>query len=154
MSGNQFQDIKVQCFKYSLQVIKFIDSIEIKRIFYSLVDPFLRSATSVGANLIEARSAHSKKDFIKFYEIALKSSNEVKYWICPLIDGFEFGKKQIIILLDEANEISMVIGSIVVKLIDIKANVIRERYVKYGSDSLDDSISSLKMLYHSDIDEN
>jgi four helix bundle protein len=66
MSEKQFQDIKVRCYRYSLQVIKFVDSIEIKRIFYSLIDQFIRSATSTGANLIEAKSAHSKKDFIKY----------------------------------------------------------------------------------------
>jgi four helix bundle protein len=154
MSEKQFQDIKIRCYKYSLQVIKFVDSIEIKRIFYSLVDQFLRSATSIGANLIEATSAHSKKDFIKFYEIALKSSNEVKYWICLLRDGFEFDKEQIKVLLNEVDEISKIIGSIVVKLKDIKSNVIKERYVKYGSNSIDDSISSFKIFYNSDNDEN
>ena len=59
-----------------------IDSIKIKTVFYSLISQLLRSATSIGANLVEARAAHSKKDFIKFYEIALKSSNETKYWLC------------------------------------------------------------------------
>ncbi|HRZ29331.1 MAG TPA: four helix bundle protein [Candidatus Paceibacterota bacterium] len=39
----------------------------------------LRSATSIGANIIEARASSSKKDFIKFYEIALKSANETIY---------------------------------------------------------------------------
>jgi hypothetical protein len=75
------------------------------------------------------------------YEIALKSSNEVKYWIFLLRDGFEFDKKQIGELLNEADEISKIIGSIVGKLKEVKSNVIKEQYVKYGSDSLDDSIS-------------
>jgi len=105
MSEKQFQDIKVRCYKYSLQVIKFIDTIEIKRIFYSLIDQFLRSATSIGANIIEAKSAHSKKDFIKFYEIALKSSNETKYWICLLRDGLELDNKHLKIFTTVQNTI-------------------------------------------------
>lgn len=69
MSEKQFQDIKVRCFNYSIQVIKFIDSIEIKRIFYSLIEQLLRSATSIGANLIEAKSAHSKKILLNFMRL-------------------------------------------------------------------------------------
>jgi four helix bundle protein len=82
MSEKKFQDIKIRCYSYSIQTIKFLDAITIKSIFHSLINQLLRSATSIGANLIEAKSAHSKKDFIKFYEIALKSANETKYWIC------------------------------------------------------------------------
>ena len=44
-----------------------------------MTDQLLRSATSIGANVVEAKSASSKRDFIKFYEIALKSANETKY---------------------------------------------------------------------------
>jgi four helix bundle protein len=35
--------------------------------------------TSIGANIIEGKSASSKKDFIRYYEIALKSANETKF---------------------------------------------------------------------------
>ena len=44
-----------------------------------MTDQLLRSATSIRANVMEAKSASSKRDFIKFYEIALKSANEIKY---------------------------------------------------------------------------
>jgi four helix bundle protein len=74
MEQKEFKDIKLRCYNFSLS-IRLIDSIDIKQIFYSLINQLLRSSTSVGANLVEARSAHSKKDFIKFYEISLKSSN-------------------------------------------------------------------------------
>ena len=41
---------------------------------------FFRSSTSVGANVAEAKSAQSTKDFISKYEIALKETLETKYW--------------------------------------------------------------------------
>ncbi|MFO7526516.1 MAG: four helix bundle protein [Ignavibacteriaceae bacterium] len=147
MSEKQFQDIKKRCYNYSIQIIKLIDSIEIKRIFYSLVDQLLRSATSIGANIIEAKSAHSKKDFIKFYEIALKSSNENKYWICLLRDGLNLNKNELNNALNEVVEISRVIASIVIKLKDTKANIIKEKYTRYGTDLLDESIIDLNDLY-------
>jgi len=60
------EDIKKRCFNFSLSIIGLIDSVEIKRIYYSLFDQLLRSSTSVGANVVEARACHSNKDFIKF----------------------------------------------------------------------------------------
>ena len=50
---------------------------ELKRM---IADQLLRSATSIGANTVEAQAASRRKEFIKFYEIALKSANETKYW--------------------------------------------------------------------------
>ncbi len=110
------QEIKKRAYYFSLSVVKFIDSIESRRIHFSLIDQLLRSATSIGANLIEARAAHSRRDFIKFYEIALKSSNETKYWLCLLRDGFDVDREEAKALLNEADEISKIIATIVTKL--------------------------------------
>lgn len=74
----------------------------------------MRSATSIGANIIEAQAASSKRDFIKFFEIALKSANETKYWLCLFKDGTKFGKEkqgEIKSCLQEADEISKILGS-------------------------------------------
>lgn len=40
-----------------------------------------RSGTSIGANIYEAQYAQGRKDFISKLEIALKESNETKYWL-------------------------------------------------------------------------
>ena len=147
--GKELKDIKLRCYSLSLSVIQLIDALNIKRIFYSLIDQLLRSSTSIGANLVEARAAHSKKDFIKFYEISLKSSNETKYWLCLLRDGLKVDKNKINDLLKEVNEISKIIASIVVKLKDIKANIIKEKYIPYGYNDSDDMILFLNEKYKS-----
>lgn len=69
------QDIKVRCYNFSLKILKFISSNEVDRIFNPIIDQLLRSSTSIGANIIEGKSASSKKEFIRYYEIALKSAN-------------------------------------------------------------------------------
>lgn len=107
------KEIKIRCYKFSVDVIKFISLLDVGRKFQSIVDQFIRSATSIGANVVEGRSAHSKRDFIKFYEIALKSANETKYWICLLRDGLNL--KEIDDLLKEADEISKVLAAIIIK---------------------------------------
>jgi len=61
------KELKNRVYKFSVSVIKFVNKVDSKRINISLMDQLIRSAASIGANLVEARSAHSKKDFIKFY---------------------------------------------------------------------------------------
>ena len=46
-----------------------------------LINQLLRSATSIGANLHEAKYAQSRADFINKLEIALKECAESEYWI-------------------------------------------------------------------------
>lgn len=48
---------------------------------YVISKQFLRSATSIGANLHEAVAAQSKKDFYSKICIAFKEANETMYWI-------------------------------------------------------------------------
>ena len=47
----------------------------------ALINQLLRSGTSVGANIHEARYAQGTKDFISKLEIALKECNESEYWL-------------------------------------------------------------------------
>ena len=60
-------ELKERCYNYSIKTIKFLESLPEKRINWVLSNQLLRSATSIGANVIEAKSASSKKDFIRFY---------------------------------------------------------------------------------------
>ena len=48
---------------------------------YSLVNQLERSATSIGANIREAKYAHSRADFIAKLQIALKECYETEYWL-------------------------------------------------------------------------
>jgi four helix bundle protein len=115
-SNLKSNDVKVRAYKFSLNIISFVNDLPNKRGFWTIGDQLLRSATSIGANMIEAKSSSSKRDFVKFYEIALKSSNEVKYWICLLRDSYSELKIQSEELLKEAIEISNMIGSSVLTL--------------------------------------
>ena len=46
-----------------------------------LTNQLLRSATSIGANLHEAKYAQSTADFISKRQIALKECHESEYWL-------------------------------------------------------------------------
>jgi len=62
---------------------------------------------------VEAKSSSSRRDFIKFYEIALKSANESKYWFGLLRDATQSDVND---LLSELEEISKMLGASVITL--------------------------------------
>ena len=106
-------NIRHRCFYFARDVIEFVKEINFDRIYYSLFDQLIRSATSIGANVVEGRSGSSKKDWLKFYIIALKSTNETKYWLCLIRETMNINKDTVNKLLNEADEISKILGAIV-----------------------------------------
>ncbi len=110
-------DIKHRCYHFSKELVQFISTAKYERIHFSMFDQLLRSGTSIGANIIEAKSGSSTKDFKKFYIIALKSANESKYWLCLLRDTvLRNEREQLNRLLNEADEISKIIASVIINL--------------------------------------
>ena len=65
--------------KFSIEIIKLSEEMRQKEVFWSIIDQLIRSATSIGSNVVEAKSSSSKRDYLRFFEIALKSANETKY---------------------------------------------------------------------------
>jgi len=95
--------------------MRFVDKCKYERIHFSIFDQLLRSATSIGANVVEGGSGSTKKDFINCFHIALKSANETKYWLCLIRDTIQVDKNKLEELLKEADELSKIIAAIVLK---------------------------------------
>ena len=108
-------NIRHRCFHFAKDVMKFISECKYERIHFSIFDQLLRSATSIGANVVEGGSGSTKKDFINFFCIALKSANETKYWLCLIRDTIEVNKDRSDELLREADELSKIIATIILK---------------------------------------
>ncbi|PJC82851.1 four helix bundle protein [Candidatus Roizmanbacteria bacterium CG_4_8_14_3_um_filter_35_14] len=104
-------ELKYRCYYFSIKVIKFLETLPEKKVYWVISDQLLRSATSIGANIVEAKASSSKRDFIKFYEIALKSANETEYWLGLLKDATQADKNKTNQLLVEVEEISKMLGS-------------------------------------------
>ncbi len=102
--------------KFSIRILKLSEKMRQKRIIWSIIDQLIRSATSVGANVVEAKSSSSKKDYLNFFQIALKSANETIYWLILIRETVPEFKEEVAELLKEAEEISRVIGSSVLTL--------------------------------------
>lgn len=74
----------------------------------------LRSGTSVGANIEEAQAGQSKADFISKASIALKEARETVYWLRLLAAAKVFPDARLSPLKTEAEELSRIIGAIIV----------------------------------------
>ena len=96
---NKLADISTE---FSIQILKLTDNI---KGHYSLSNQLERSGTSIGANIREAKYAHSRPDFIAKLQIALKECYETEYWI-------EIGEKAGIISEDVAKSTIHKCGSI------------------------------------------
>ena len=97
-------------YKHSLNTINLIDSLNNRDFSVQILSKqLLRSATSVGANIMEAQAASTPKDFTSFLNYALKSANESIFWIKLLHDS---GKaKNTNNLLQETTELAKILGS-------------------------------------------
>ena len=71
----------------------------------------MRSSTSIGANIVEAKGASSKKDFANFFSYALKSANESLYWLGLLRDAKGIRNPQLDYLLKETKELANILGA-------------------------------------------
>ena len=72
--------IEEKSFNFALQSIQ-IYKLLITQNEYVLSKQFLRSSTSIGANVREASAGYSKKDFAAKMSIASKEARESLYWI-------------------------------------------------------------------------
>lgn len=99
MAENKLAEISTE---FAVQILSLCDSI---KGHYSLSNQLERSGTSIGANIREAKYAHSRDDFIAKLQIALKECYETEYWI-------EIAQKAHIIADDTAKCILHNCGSI------------------------------------------
>ena len=74
-----------------------------------LAKQLIRSATSVAANLREARAASSKRDYINFYTYSLKSGNESLLWLSLIRDYLELQTGECDKLINETKEICKIL---------------------------------------------
>ena len=99
MAENKLADMSTE---FAVRILKLTDSI---KGHHSLANQLERSGTSIGANIREAKYAHSKADFISKLQISLKECYETEYWI-------EIARKAEIISDDITKDILHDCGSI------------------------------------------
>lgn len=67
--------------KFAVRIVNCSRYIKKEHKEYSLAEQILRSGTSIGANLYEAKFAQSRAEFIAKLSISLKEASETKFWL-------------------------------------------------------------------------
>ena len=109
-------DIQNRATEYALHAITLYRFLQRQRDGAALVmgRQFLRSATSIGANLIEATSGESRRDFIHKCSIGQKEDGESKYWLTLLIKSDSVPSDRLGNLLRETEEIIAILPAIII----------------------------------------
>ena len=85
---------------------------------FILSKQFLRSGTSIGANIAEAQYASSRKDFLNKLYIALKECAETLYWLELLMSCDYLSKDEYSSLHTDCEELRKILSSITKSLKD------------------------------------
>ena len=110
------KDFKRRLYEFTLKLIEFIDKLPKDHTSRRLGDQLLRSGTSVIGNFVEGKSASSRRDYINYFTISLKSANETKLWLSLLKDSKRTRSDEVEVLLREMNEISKILASSILTL--------------------------------------
>ncbi|MFN4087212.1 MAG: four helix bundle protein [Spirosomataceae bacterium] len=103
--------LRDRSFLFALNSVKIYKNIIANHKEYVLARQFLRSSTSVGANIREAQNAQSRADFIHKLSIAQKECDESLYWLDLLHQSHFLPDSDYKTLTNEANNILKMIKS-------------------------------------------
>jgi four helix bundle protein len=98
--------------RFGENIISFIKTLERNEINRPLLSQIIRSATSVGANYMEANQASSKKDFRNKIHICRKEANETKHWLRMISMANSDKKENCQNLWKESHELTLIFAKI------------------------------------------
>ena len=101
-----------KAFGFSIRIVKLYKYLLQKdKSFEPLYKQLIRSGTSIGANVSEAQSAPTKKDFINKLSIALKEARESEYWIRLLKETEIINQQEHDSLIKDCDELERLLTS-------------------------------------------
>lgn len=111
-------DIRDRSFQFAARIVKLSRHLEDKTgVSRILINQLLAAGTSIGANLQEANSGETDKDFIHKNAISLKEARETNYRLRSLLATNDFPRevsKGIEELQNESLELTKIIAKIIV----------------------------------------
>ena len=111
------ESFQSRSFRFATEILRFYRTLAIPaEVPRPLADQMLRAGTAIGANLEEAKSAHSHRDLAAKYVIALREARECRYWlrlICVDRPGLMMACRS---LIDECTQLVAILTTSVKKL--------------------------------------
>ena len=108
--------LKDKSFSFAIAIVNAFKSLVGEKREYVMSKQLLRSGTSVGANIREAKNAESTKDFIHKLGIAQKECDESLYWLELLVETEFLDEQTFLELSDQATQILKMIRSTILTI--------------------------------------
>jgi four helix bundle protein len=108
-------EIESRAMEYAVRAVQFFRHLKATKDEVALIigRQYLRSATGIGANLVEARAGESRKDFIHKCTIAQKEARESLYWLELAAKVGLVSENRLAPLIQETRELLAIITRIV-----------------------------------------
>ena len=106
MTNNKIVDLAMD---FSISVVNLCDTIKGKS---AIVNQFLRSGTSIGANVKEAVCGQTPADFYAKMNISLKETSETEYWLELLHESDYIDQKSFESIYADCKELIRILTSI------------------------------------------
>ena len=106
--------IKIKSFSFAIRIVNLFKELK-SRGEYVMSKQILRSGTSIGANIREAKNAESKADFIHKMSISQKEADETLYWLELLSATNYINDEEFSSINKDGTEVLKLIKSIIIK---------------------------------------
>ena len=105
--------VKNKSFRFAVRIVRLYQFLVNEKSEYVLSKQLLRSGASIGANIEEADSGQTKKDFIAKLSIALKEAKETHYWLRLMFECDYLEQKMYQSFIGDCEELIMLLTSII-----------------------------------------
>ena len=106
--------VKKKSFELAIRGVNFYKFLISEKKEFVMSKQFLRSVTSIGANVREAINAQSKADFINKLSISQKECDETMYWLELLKETNYISDLEFNSLHEQSTEVLKIIRSIII----------------------------------------
>jgi four helix bundle protein len=115
MARDVANGIDERSFRFFRDVLTFVDTIPPGPKAAKIIEQLVAAAGSIGSNREEALGASSRREFVRFNEIALRSANESARWLRACAANRLGETRSCVRLLDEARQIARIIARIIIE---------------------------------------
>jgi len=105
-------DLEERTAKFGEAAIAFAKQLPNGPVMYPLIGQVVRSATSIGANYVEADDAHTKKEFLQKIGYCRKEARETKHWLRMIATASPEVKEPARTLWQETKELHLIFAAI------------------------------------------
>ncbi|MEW6407348.1 MAG: four helix bundle protein [Patescibacteria group bacterium] len=105
-------DLEERTAKFGENIIEFVMKLPKNSINNPLISRLIKSATSIGANYMEANGAESKKDFLHKIHLCKKESKETMHWLRMIAKANQNYSENCRHFWQEAKELTLIFAKI------------------------------------------